>query len=139
MRKILVFQHVAHEILGTLNPLLKKEKFRVRYVNFKREPEAAPSVDRYNGLIILGGYMGVYEADRHKHIKFEMQAIEKALKKNIPVLGICLGAQILAHVLGAHVRKHTQKEIGWCDVQLTENGKKDSLLKHFKGTEKLFQ
>lgn len=139
MRKVLVFQHVAHEILGTLNPLLKGRGLRVRYVNFDRNPDEKPSIDRYNGLIVLGGNMGVYEADKYTHIKIEMQLIEQALKKDIPILGICLGAQILAHVLGAEVRKSPEKEIGWHDIEMTDEGLKDPLLCHFKRKEKIFQ
>jgi GMP synthase (glutamine-hydrolysing) len=139
LRKVIVFQHVANEILGTLNPLLKKESFRVRYVNFDRDPNSQPSLDRYNGLIILGGHMGVYEAEKYTHIKVEMKLIEQALKKNIPILGICLGAQILAHVLGANVMKAKEKEIGWYDIQMTEAAKTDALFGHFKKTEKIFQ
>lgn len=139
MRKVLVFQHVAHKILGTLNPALKGSSLNIRYVNFERTPDEHPSVEKYNGLIILGGHMGVYEAEKYKHIKVEMQLIEEALKKNIPVLGICLGAQLLAHVLGASVRKNPEKEIGWCDINLTEEGLKDPLLSHFKPREKIFQ
>ncbi len=137
--KLVVFQHVAHEILGTLNPLLKKNRFRVRYINFERNPDANPSLEKYDGLVILGGHMGVYEADRYKHIKVEMQLIEQALQKNIPVLGICLGSQLLAQVLGSKVRKHNEKEVGWCDVELTDDGSKDQLLKDFRKTEKIFQ
>ena len=55
MRKVLVFQHVANEILGTLNPSLKQQGLRIRYVNFEREPKAEPTIDKYNGLIVLGG------------------------------------------------------------------------------------
>ena len=139
MRKILVFQHVAHKILGTLNPALKSSRLNIRYVNFERTPDEHPSVQKYNGLIILGGHMGVYEADKYKHIRVEMQLIEEALKKNIPILGICLGAQLLAHVLGAPVRKNIEKEIGWCDIDLTDEGLKDPLLSHFKPREKIFQ
>ena len=139
MRKILVFQHVAHKILGTLNPTLKSSRLNMRYVNFERTPDEHPSVQKYNGLIILGGHMGVYEADKYKHIRVEMQLIEEALKKNIPILGICLGAQLLAHVLGAPVRKNIEKEIGWCDIDLTYDGLKDPLLSHFKPREKIFQ
>lgn len=139
MRKVLVFQHVAHKILGTLNPTLKDYGMRMRYINFERDPHAAPSVERYNGLIILGGHMGVYEADKYHHIKTEIKLVEEALKKEIPILGICFGAQLLAHVLGAPVRKHTEKEVGWCDVHLTDKGSHDPLLKHFKKTEKIFQ
>lgn len=139
MRKVLVFQHVAHKILGTLNPTLKGSGLNMRYVNFERTPDEQPSVQKYNGLIILGGHMGVYEAEKYKHIKVEMQLIEEALKKDIPILGICLGAQLLAHVLGADVKKNHEKEIGWCDIDLTEDGLKDPLLSHFKPKEKIFQ
>lgn len=139
MRKVLVFQHVANEILGTLNPALKQQGLRIRYVNFERDPNAAPSIDKYNGLIVLGGYMGVYEADQYTHIKTEMKLIEEALKKDVPILGICLGAQILAHVLGSEVRKSPEKEMGWYDIELTVAGQNSKLLSHFKKTEKIFQ
>lgn len=139
MRKVLVFQHVANEILGTLNPALKQQGLNIRYVNFERDPGATPSVEKYNGLIVLGGHMGVYEADQYTHIKTEIKLIEEALKKNIPILGICLGAQILAHVLGSEVRKSPEKEMGWYDIELTTAGENSPLLSHFKKTEKIFQ
>ena len=139
MRKIAIFKHVAHEILGTITPLLKEEAFRVRYVNFGREPDARPSLEKYQGLIVLGGWMGVYEADRYPHIKVECELIEEALKRGTPVLGICLGSQILAHTLGARVRKHTQVEAGWHKVELTAEGQADPLLRHFRPTEHVFQ
>lgn len=139
MRRVIIFKHVAHEVLGTLNPLLREQGFRVRYVNFEREPDAEPCLDKYQGLVVFGGWMGVYEADRYPHIKVECRLIEQALKRDIPVLGICLGSQILAHVLGAHVRKHEEKEVGWHDVELTEEGRRDPLLGHFGAREKVFQ
>ena len=139
MRKVLVFQHVANKILGTLNPTLKERKLNLRYINFERFPEERPSIEKYNGLIVLGGHMGVYEADLYKHIKVELQLIEEALKKDIPILGICLGAQLLAHVLGAKVTKSHIKEVGWCDINLKEEGLRDPLFSHFKSKEKIFQ
>jgi GMP synthase (glutamine-hydrolysing) len=139
MRKVLVFQHVAHKILGTLNPTLKDNGLRIRYVNFDRNPNEPPVMDKYNGLIILGGHMGVYESETYQHIKVEMKLIEEALKKNIPILGICLGAQMLAHVLGSEVRKSPEKEIGWYDISLTEAGQRDRLFSHFEQKEKIFQ
>jgi GMP synthase (glutamine-hydrolysing) len=83
--------------------------------------------------------MGAYEADRFPHIKVECALIENALKRNLPVLGICLGAQLLAHTLGAPVRKHTERELGWCDLENLETGEKDRLLENFQPREKIFQ
>jgi GMP synthase (glutamine-hydrolysing) len=134
-----LLQHESFEALGTLDPLLKREGIRIRYVNFERNPEAAPDLSGNDGLILMGGYMGVYEAHLYPHLKVEMQLIEQALKRNIPVLGICLGSQILAHVLGAEVRKHREREMGWSEVRLTDAGKKDPIFSHFRDSEILFQ
>ncbi len=139
MRKVLVFQHVAHEILGTLNPLLKAEGFRIRYVNFQRHPDFQASLEGYNGLIVLGGPMGVYEADKFPHLKHEMKIIEEAMKKDIPVLGICLGSQLVAEVLGGNVRRSKHAEIGWHDVRLTKEGMNHKLFSGFSESEKIFQ
>jgi GMP synthase (glutamine-hydrolysing) len=139
MPRILVFQHVAYEILGTLNPLFKEEGFRIRYVNFEREPDAIPDVDAYDGLVILGGPMGVNDSDGYPHLNNEVQAIQKAIEKNIPILGICLGAQLIAKALGGEVRKNIIKEIGWFDIVTTEEGQNDPLLKKFSHQEKICQ
>lgn len=139
MRKLLVFQHVPHEILGTLNPLLKRAGFRIRYVNFGRHPDAEPSLERYYGLVVLGGPMSVNDDHRRPHLKTEMKLIEQALQKRIPVLGICLGAQLIAKVLGARVHPNDEKEIGWYDVHATEESKQDPMLGRFRATEKIFQ
>lgn len=139
MRNIIVFQHVGHEPLGTLNPMLKAAGFRIKYVNFGRNPEATPSLDGYNGLVVLGGPMGVEQAERIPHLKVELNAIEEALKKDIPVLGICLGSQLIAHVLGAKVGKAKDMEIGWYDLHFTDAGQKDPLFAHFLDGDKTFQ
>nr|PZN69674.1 MAG: hypothetical protein DIU62_01985 [Pseudomonadota bacterium] len=128
MSRLLVFQHVAAEPLGTLDALIRARGHRIRFVNFHRHPDAQPNVDRYRGLVVLGGPMNVDEQHRHPHLKTELKAIEAALKQGKPVLGICLGAQLLAHVLGAPVRKHDQHEIGWYDLQTTEAGRTDPVL-----------
>ncbi len=135
----MIFQHVGHEPLGTLNPLLKSAGFRIRYVNFGRNPDFQPDLEGYNGLIILGGPMGVYEADRFPHLLTEMKLIEMAMKMNIPVLGVCLGSQLIASVLGADVRQAPHWEIGWYDLHLTKDGKADPLFAHYKDGEKIFQ
>jgi GMP synthase (glutamine-hydrolysing) len=139
MRKLLVLQHVAHELLGTLNPLLKGAGFRLRYVNFARHAEAQPSLDGYHGLVVLGGPMSVNDAGRLPHLITEMKLIEAALRRNLPVLGICLGAQLLAKTLGATVYPNKEKEIGWYDVSPTNEAAVDPLLAEFQRTERVFQ
>jgi GMP synthase (glutamine-hydrolysing) len=128
MPRLLVFQHVAAEPLGTLDPLIRARGHRIRFHNFERHPEAQPSVDRYRGLIVLGGPMNVEDQHRRPHLKTELRAIEDALKQDKPVLGICLGAQLLAHVLGAPVRRHEQHEIGWYSLETTDAGRSDPVL-----------
>ena len=139
VNRLLVFQHVPFEILGTLDPLLKKRGFRIRYVNFDREPDAQPRIDGYDGLVVLGGPMGVYDALEHPHLETEMKAIRAAIDREIPVLGICLGAQLIARSLGANVVANPEKEIGWYEVSVNEAALADPLFSHFRGVEKLFQ
>lgn len=128
MPRLLVFQHVAVEPLGTLDSLIRARGHRIRFHNFERHPEAVPDVDRYRGLIVLGGPMNVEDQHRRPHLKTELTAIERALEQGKPVLGICLGAQLLAHVLGAPVQRHHQPEIGWYDIQVSAEGRADTVL-----------
>lgn len=88
VRKRLVFQHVASEPLGVLDPLLRQSGFRVRYVNFGRTPQAQPEVGRYDGRVVLGGPMNVDQAARFPHLHTETEAIREALRRDLPVLGI---------------------------------------------------
>lgn len=139
MKRLLVFQHVPYEILGTFNPLLKEAGFRIRYINFGRTPEAQPNVEKYDGLIILGGPMCVDQTDSHPHLLTEIECIKLAMERHMPVLGICLGAQLIATALGAAVKRNPVKEIGWYDVTPTPEGEQDPLFRCFSGTEKIFQ
>ena len=139
MPKILVFQHVAFEILGTLDPLLKSYGFRIRYVNFGRHPDARPRLEGYDGLVVLGGPMSVDDAAAHPHLETEAELLLEAIERRMPVLGICLGAQLIARTLGAWVGRNPEKEIGWYDVKPTEGARDDPLLRHFGASERIFQ
>ncbi len=139
MPKLLVCQHVPYEILGTLDPLLREARFRIRYINFGRAPQARPGLDTYDALVILGGPMNVDEVDLHPHLDTEVELVREAMARGIPVLGICLGAQLIAKALGADVRPNPVKEIGWYDVTLTPEGEVDPVLGHLGVTEKIFQ
>jgi len=125
--KVLVFQHVAAEPLGTLDPMLRARGHRIRYVNFHRDPDANPDIARYDALIVLGGPQMPDQIDRYPHLKVEMRCLEAALEREMPVLGICLGAQLLAHTLGASVRPMARWEMGWHDIGPTHISAADPL------------
>jgi GMP synthase (glutamine-hydrolysing) len=139
MSRILVFQHVAAEPLGTLDPLIRRRGHRIRFVNFERQPDAQPSIDRYNGLIVLGGPMNVEEQARRPHLRTELDVIDQALAQGKPVLGICLGAQLLAHALGADVVRNRQAEIGWYDLETSAQGCEDDVLSGLGARSPVFQ
>ena len=119
MAKVLVFQHVSAEPLGTLDPMLRNRGHRIRYINFHRDPDANPDIGRYDALIILGGPQMPDQGEQFPHLNVEMKCIEAALKRGIPVLGICLGAQLLAYTLGGGVRPMKEWEMGWHDLEPT--------------------
>jgi GMP synthase-like glutamine amidotransferase len=83
--------------------------------------------------------MSVNDTDRLPHLITEMKLIEAAMRRNLPVLGICLGAQLVAKTLGADVYPNKDKEIGWYDVCPTDEAESDPLLAGFQRTEKIFQ
>jgi GMP synthase (glutamine-hydrolysing) len=139
MKRILVFQHVPHEDLGALNSLLRTAGFAIHTVNFWRDGAVPANLEGFAALIVLGGPMGVYEADKYPYLAGETELIETAVKKDLPLLGICLGSQLMANALGARVYPSGIKEIGWYDLTPTADAENDPLLRHLNATEKVFQ
>ena len=139
MARVLVLQHVAAEPLGVLDPMLRARGHRIRYVNFARHPEAKPRLGRYQAMIILGGPMQVTDTGNHPHLLTEYRLIEQALKREIPLLGICLGGQLLSHVLGGRVGPCTRPEIGWYEVAPTEATPADPVLAPLDRARPIFQ
>jgi GMP synthase (glutamine-hydrolysing) len=137
--KVLVFQHVPYEPLGTLDPLLKEAGFRIRYVNFGREPEARPRLDKYEALIVLGGPMNSDQIDSYPNLLTEVAIIRDAVDRGMSVLGICLGAQLLAKALGGTVSRNERREIGWHDIEMTAAGRNDPVLSTFAPWQPVFQ
>lgn len=124
-----VIRHVEIEDLGYLGAALQQNGIRFRYVDAEvlAEPEAAGLINDA-GLIVLGGPMGAYETDDHPHLSGVAGLIRRCLDEERPVLGICLGAQLLAAAAGARVYPGASgKEIGWAEVTLTEVGGADPL------------
>ncbi|MEC5423231.1 type 1 glutamine amidotransferase [Virgibacillus sp. C22-A2] len=92
--------------------------------------EQFPEIGNFDMLIILGGTMGAYEEKKHPWLKLEKQFIRKATQANKLVLGICLGAQLIAEALGGKAYPHINQEIGWSQLQLTKQGKSERLFRH---------
>src|SRR6185436_14634873 len=80
-------------------------------------------------VVSLGGPMNVYEEDKFPFLKEEDRFLKKAIKEEVPLLGICLGSQLMAKACGVKVFKSPVKEVGWFKVQLKEAGQKDPLFK----------
>ena len=139
MRKLLVFQHAPSEPLGVLDPMLRRWGFRIRYANFARDPGLRLDLSRYNGLVVLGGPMNVDQVEQFPHLETEIAAIREALRLEVPVLGICLGAQLLAAALGARVRPNRVPEIGWYRLQPATTAAEDRLFRHFDEQQHVFQ
>jgi len=139
MRKLLVFQHVPFEPLGIVDSMFKAAGFRIRYVNFNRAENADVAVERYNGLVVLGGPMGADEVERHPHLQFEQAAIRAAVERGMPVLGICLGAQLMAASFGGRILRRGAVEFGWRRVTPTAAGVADPVIGHLGGGAEIFQ
>jgi len=139
MRKILVFQHVPLEPLGTLNRQFKQAGFRIRYINFDRMPDTRVDASRYHGLVVLGGPMAANQTERFPHLAYEREVIIRAVDLGLPVLGICLGAQLIASAFGGKTLRAAAPEYGWVSVSPTAAGSDDPLLRHFADGAQVFQ
>ena len=128
MKPILVLQHVSHETLGTLETILSEAGFTCRYVELFRDPLPRVEVAQAAGLIVLGGPMNVDQTDEFPFLAVELDWIREAVDLGLPVLGVCLGAQLLAKALGASVTASPVKEIGWYPLQLAPEAVDDRLL-----------
>lgn len=128
-KKVLVVQHVPGEGLGIIGPGLESHGMDAHFVRIFKNGEIPDTLDGYAGLIVLGGPMGVYEEKIYPFITKELNLLESALRDAKPVLGICLGAQLLAKAAGANVYKGHAKEIGWSKVRLNEDGRSDRLFR----------
>lgn len=121
--RIHYIQHVPFEGLGNIENWIKAKGHRLSCTRPFLNEEFA-SVSDFDWLIVMGGPMNIYQEDKYPWLKQEKKFIEEAIKADKIVLGICLGAQLIADVLGARVYRNQDTEIGWFPVSLTEEAKK---------------
>jgi GMP synthase (glutamine-hydrolysing) len=125
---VLIIKNIETEGPGTIEDFLRKERIPFTIVELG-SGETPPPLEKFTTLIVLGGPMGVYEMDKYPHLMTESRIIREALNRDMKVLGVCLGSQMLAHCLGAEVYPGTEKEIGWYHIELTGDSLKDPLMR----------
>lgn len=124
----LAVRHVAFEGLGNFEPVLRARGFRIAYREAGTDDLSKADALKPDLLVMLGGPIGADEDGAYPFLADEPRLIEARLAAGLPVIGICLGAQLMARVLGARVYAG-DKEIGWGGIELTEKGAR-SPLKH---------
>lgn len=136
-KRVLALLHVSDDPMGNVGEVLEEHAIPCDVVN--ATTEVIPDPTTYDALIIFGGVEHVYEGDqRYPYFTQEKALLRKAVEHEVPTLGICLGGQLLAHVLGAEVKRHTFTEIGFFDVPLTAEGRSDPLYQGLPGYQKVF-
>jgi GMP synthase (glutamine-hydrolysing) len=133
MTETLALRHVPFEDLGLLAPLLQRRGHALRYLDvptadLEGMDPAAPDL-----LVVLGGPISAYDEDIYPYLAAERALIARRIEAGRPVLGICLGGQLIARALGARVYPNGVKEIGWAPLELTQAGRA-SCLRHLADT-----
>ena len=126
-RPILLVQHAPHEHPAALRRVLATQGIPTLWIHpYRGDPY--PSVNEIDGIVSLGGPMSSNDETENPWIRPELRLLQEALKKRVPILGICLGGQLLARALGKKVLKNPVAEVGWFPLDLTEDGKRDRIL-----------
>ena len=128
--RIHFLEHAPHERPGSISDWAADRGYEVSGSRlFLDDP--LPQHEYFQMLVVLGGPMSVHDVERHPWLREEKHFIERAIEHGMPVLGICLGAQLIADVLGAEVTPMNQKEIGWHEIITTPEARKHSIVSAF--------
>src|SRR6266568_4035564 len=125
MKRVLALVNIGDDPPGHLGEIMQEHG--IAYDAICVEDTPLPDPTGYAAIIALGGPQHAAADDKHPYLAQEKVLIRKAVEQDIPYLGICLGGQLLALALGARVTKHHMIELGFLEVELTEEGKADPL------------
>jgi GMP synthase-like glutamine amidotransferase len=139
MKPVVVLCHSPHCPLGSVAAFLAEAGLAYRQIDLFAEVPRQLSLQDRSGLIVLGGAMGVNETDRYPFLAPELDWIREAVDRQVPTLGICLGAQLLAKALGEQVYPNPIKEIGWYQVEILPAAAGDRLFGGCRPVETVFQ
>ncbi|MDE1181333.1 glutamine amidotransferase [Paraburkholderia sp.] len=131
-REVLAIRHVHFEDLGSLERVLGDRGQLVRYLDVGLGRVDAPDPAAASLMVVLGGPISATDDARYPTLAPLLSLIEKRIATGLPTLGICLGAQLIARVLGARVYRAKQTELGWSPLTLTDAGRA-SPLHHLDG------
>lgn len=122
MKSVIALRHLHFEDLGNLEPLFLELGYKIQYIDATVANLEAVDVTSPDLLVVLGGPVGAFDEGIYPFIAREVALVEKRLQSKRPILGICLGAQFIARVLGANVYPMGHKEIGFSPLTLTPGG-----------------
>ncbi len=126
---VLVLQQTESEGMGSLEALLRDSHIAWHISRLYAGEAVPPATHPYHGIVVLGGAMSVNDTEKFPFLKAQVRLLEQAIRREVPTLGLCLGAQLLAQAGGAKVYQGKTPEMGWFDVTLTDQGKQDPLFK----------
>lgn len=130
MKPLVAIRHQPQVPLGIAEKVLGDSGVAWNYLDAWKDEEW-PVIDEVSGLIVLGGKMNADQTEKYPFLGRERSMLEEALENDLPVLGICLGGQLLARVLGAEVKPMPTKEIGFLPVEATAEGRGDLVMSPF--------
>ena len=136
--RVLVIMHVENEGPGVFGELLQAAGVEVRVARLHLG-DSLPEPREFDAVLSMGGPMNVYEEERYPFLRDETRFLQAATERDLPVLGICLGAQMIAKAAGAAVTKNHVEEVGWSAVRLTGEGQADPLFRGLPATLPVFQ
>jgi GMP synthase (glutamine-hydrolysing) len=122
MKHAIVIRHIAFEDLGNLAEVLDRHDYALTYVEAGLDNVASIDSLTPDLVVILGGPIGAYDEQDYPFLVDELRLLETRLNADLPTLGICLGAQLMARSLGAKVYPGSEKEIGWSPIELSHEG-----------------